>query len=295
MAPSTGAGSHHATFLHVHLADLSAVYAAAEQGPPDLPEPERAALRDRYARGRRRTQAQASRLLVRAVLSQATGRPAHRVPVVTDADGRPRLAGPPTRWPHFSVSHDSGLLALVLGTGPSGIDVEDTHEDALREVADRFCGDADRALLCEPDGARHLWAAKESVAKALGRGLRAGLSTIHFTGHPGRQWAEASWRGRPAGLRTRVVDLGGRHLAVTAATVPAAVPLSWWTPHRADTDGRWELRPSASTHARPLVIDDISGTDINGGSQWTDRHCTPPLTRSPSNTGRSPSISRPTR
>ncbi|WP_225802039.1 4'-phosphopantetheinyl transferase superfamily protein [Streptomyces sp. NK15101] len=270
MAPPTGAGPHHAPSLHIHLAALSAVYAAAEQGPPELPEPERAALRDRYAPGRRRTQAQASRLLVRAVLSRATGLPAHRVSVVTDADGRPRPAGTPTRWPCFNVSHDSGLLALVLGTGPCGIDVEDTGEDALREVADRFCGGADRALLSEPDGARRLWAAKESVAKALGHGLRAGLSTIHFTGHPGRQWAEATWRGRPAGLRTRVVDLGGRHLAVTAATVPAAVRLSWWTPHHTGTDGRWELRPSTSTHARPLVDDDTSGIDINAvRAAWT--------------------------
>ncbi|MEU8618504.1 4'-phosphopantetheinyl transferase superfamily protein [Streptomyces sp. NPDC048623] len=270
MAPPTDAGPHDAPFLHVHLADLSAVYAAAEQGPPDLPEPEGAALRDRYAPGRRRAQAQASRLLVRAVLSRATGRPAHRVPVVTDADGRPGPAGPPARWPHFNVSHDGGLLALVLGTGPCGIDVEDTHEDALREVADRFCGGADRALLSEPDGARRLWAAKESVAKALGRGLRAGLSTIHFTGHPGRQWAEATWRGRPAGLRTRVVDLGGRHLAVTAPTVPGAVRLSWWTPHHAGTDGRWGLRPGASAHARPLVADAISAIDIDAvQAAWT--------------------------
>ncbi|MFI8825151.1 4'-phosphopantetheinyl transferase family protein [Streptomyces sp. NPDC053431] len=246
------------------------MYTAAEQGPPDLPEPERAALRDRYAPGRRRAQAQASRLLVRAVLSRATGLPAHRVSVVTDADGRPRPAGAPTRWPCFNVSHDSGLLVLVLGTGPCGIDVEDTHEHALREVADRFCGGADRALLSEPGGARHLWTAKESVAKALGRGLRAGLSTIHFTGHPGREWAEATWRGRPAGLRTRVVDLGGRHLAVTAATVPAAVRLSRWTPRHTGPDGRWELGPSASTDATPLVIDDNSDIDISAvQAAWT--------------------------
>ncbi|MFE0736018.1 4'-phosphopantetheinyl transferase family protein [Streptomyces sp. NPDC058855] len=248
MAPSTGAGPHRAPSLHVHLADLSAVYAAAEQGPPELPAPENTALRDRYAPGRRRAQAQASRLLVRAALSRATGWPAHRVPVVTDAGGRPHLSGTPAPWPYVNVSHDSGLLALVLGTGPCGIDVEDTGEDVLREVADRFCGTADRALLSEPGGARRLWAAKESVAKALGHGLRAGLSTIHFTGHPGREWSEATWRGRPAGLRTRVVKLGDRHLAVTAAAVPAVVRLTRWAPHPTGPDGRWELRPGASTH-----------------------------------------------
>lgn len=248
MAPATGAGPHRAPFLHVHLADLSGVYAAAEQGPPALPGPEGAALRDRYAPGRRRAQAQASRLLVRAVLSRATGRPAHRVPVVTDADGRPHLSGTPAWKPCFNVSHDSGLLALVLGTGACGIDVEDTGEDVLREVAGRFCGGADRALLSAPDGARRLWAAKESAAKALGHGLRAGLSTIHFTGHPGREWAEVTWRGRPAGLRTRVVNLGDRHLAVTAAEVPAVVRLTRWAPHRTGPDGRWELRPGASAH-----------------------------------------------
>lgn len=237
MEPTTGAE------IHVHLVDLSAVHAAAEEGPPDLPAPECAALRARYAPGRRRVQAQASRLLVRAALAHGTGRAPHRVPLVTDADGRPRLAGPDRRL-RFNVSHDTGLLASVVGTGAGacGIDVEDAAEDTLREVAHRFCGGEDHALLAEPDGARHLWAAKESAAKALGRGLRAGLSSLHFTGHPGRQWAEVTWRGRRPGLRTRTVHLGSRHMAVTAEAAPATVHVTWWAPHHAD--GRWGLRPT---------------------------------------------------
>jgi phosphopantetheinyl transferase len=202
--------------------------------------PEFAALRDRYAAGRRRTQALASRVLVRAVLGRATGLP-HRVSIVTDPAGRPYLAGPP-RQPHFNISHDAGLLALVLGTGPCGIDVEDAPESELREVADRFCGAEDRALLAVPGGARRLWAAKESVAKALGHGLRAGLSSIHFTDDPGGQWAGVTWRGSGTGLHTRTVDLATRHLAVTADAEPRAVHLAWWEPRCAD--GCWGLYPA---------------------------------------------------
>lgn len=237
MSPATGAELHgrRGELLHVHCADLPAVLAAAQQGRPDLPDPEHAALCDRYAPGRRRVQAQASRLLSRAVLGRSAGRPEQQY--------GPQRQQRPGRQPWFGVSHDSGLLALVLGAGPCGIDVEDAGEDLLREIAYRFCGDADAALLAERDGARRLWAAKESVAKALGQGLRAGLRTIHFTGHPGREWAGVTWRGRAVGLRTRTVDLGGRQLAVTASGTPAAVRVGWWAPHRTGADGRWDLRP----------------------------------------------------
>ncbi|WP_431783153.1 4'-phosphopantetheinyl transferase family protein [Streptomyces chumphonensis] len=211
--------------LHLHLVELSAVHTAAAHLPAALPERERAALHRRYAPGRRRTQAETSRLLADAVRRRATGRP------------------------HLNVSHDSGLLALLQSTARCGVDVEDAPEGELREVADRYCGDADARLLARPGGARQLWAAKESVAKALGHGLRAGLATIHFTDHPGLTWAEATWRGAPTGLRTRTLDLGGRHLALTAqaapGTAPGAVRLTRWTP--GDGDGRWTLRPSSST------------------------------------------------
>ncbi|WP_419996414.1 4'-phosphopantetheinyl transferase family protein [Streptomyces boninensis] len=164
-------------------------------------------------------QALASRLLVRAVLARGTGQPC------------------------VNVSHDTGLLALVAAAVPCGIDVEDIAEQRLREVADRFCRAEDAAVLDGPGGARQLWTAKESAAKALGLGLRAGLSSIHFTRHPGRHWAGAVWRGRPTGLRTRTVDLGSRHLAVTAGAVPDGIRLTWWAPRRAA--GTWGLNPAA--------------------------------------------------
>jgi 4'-phosphopantetheinyl transferase len=213
--------------------------------------PELAELRDRYAPGRRRTQALASRVLVRAVLGRATGL-AHRVSIVTDSAGRPRLAGPPPQ-PHFNVSHGTGLLALVLGTGPCGIDVEDAPESELREVAYRFCGVEDQDLLAVPGGARRLWAAKESVTKALGHGLRAGLSSIHFTDDPGGRWAGVTWRGSGVGLRTRTVDLADSHLAVTADAEPRAVHLTRWEPRCAD--GRWGLRPAPPDGTTPRDID----------------------------------------
>lgn len=224
--------------LELHLLALAQVHALAGDATACLPEPDLVALARRYQPGRRQL-AEASLLLARAVTGRATGRPPDTVQVVADAWGCPGLGDPPDRL-HFNVSHDTGLLALVLGSGACGVDVEDAAEGSLREVASRYCGPADLALLAEPDGARLLWTAKESVAKALRRGLRAGLSSIHLVGHPGKRWAGVAWRGGLVALRTRTANLGSRHLSITASTQPSAIQVRLWEPWCAG--GRWSLR-----------------------------------------------------
>jgi phosphopantetheinyl transferase len=224
--------------LELHLVALAQVHAMAQDATASLPEPDLAALARRYQPGRRQL-AEASMLLARAVTGRATGRPPDTVQVVADAWGCPLLGDRLDRL-HFNVSHDSGLLALVLGSGACGVDVEDAAEDSLREVASRYCGPGDLALLAEPDGARLLWTAKESAAKALRRGLRAGLSSIHLVGHPGKRWARVAWRGDLVPLRTRTANLGIRHLSITASAAPATIQVRLWEPWCAG--GRWSLR-----------------------------------------------------
>jgi phosphopantetheinyl transferase len=235
--------------LLVHLADLAQVRAVADGATAWLPAAELAALR-RYPEGRRRAQAETSRLLARAVLGRALGRPPLSVPLVADERGYPRTTGACGDRPCFNVSHDSGLVALVLGRHSCGIDVEDAAEGDLREVAGRFCAAGEGHLPGSqvPGGqvpgpanwARQLWTAKESAAKAMRRGLRAGLSSIRFADDPGLRWAGVTWRGRRTPLRTRVADLGTRHLALTSAAERVrAVRVHTWRPCR--SGGRWWL------------------------------------------------------
>ena len=252
--------------LHLHMADLAQVRELAAETTAWLPQPDLKALADRYRGGRRRL-AEGSRLLVRAVTGHATGSPSNAVRIVTDSWGRPRL-GDGTRALRFNVSHDSGLLVLVLGTGACGIDVEDTAEDDLRAVVRRFCGAGDWALLTPRSGARQLWTAKESAAKALGRGLRAGMSSIHFASHPGLCWAAVSWRGQPAMIRTRAVDLGIRHLSVTSAVEPSAIRVRIWEP--ACANGRWRLLPARQPAAAMAAAASEIGRQLATEGNWND-------------------------
>lgn len=256
------------TELQLHLVDLAQIFRMPADAAAVLPQEELAALEHRYPQrgpGTRRRLAEASRLLTRAAVGAAVGRTPQDFRLAADVWGRPRMADPKgfadpagadvhgvgTQRPlDFNSSHDGGLLALVLSEGTCGIDVEDTPEPALREVADRFCGTADRPLLLGHGAARQLWTAKESAAKALGRGLRAGLRSIHFSDHPGRRWAEVVWGGRPTALRTCTVDLGVRHLSVTASARPSRVWVRAWEP--ACCDGRWHLRSA-----------DVPGTTVD--------------------------------
>ncbi|MGQ0842012.1 4'-phosphopantetheinyl transferase family protein [Actinokineospora sp.] len=229
----------------VHLADLAEIRVVADGAVADLPAADRAAV-DRY-RGGRRVLAVASRLFTRTVLGRALGREPAAVPLTVDEWGRPRLAGRERFG--FTVSHDSAVLVVALGPHPCGVDVEDAAEAALAEVRHRFCGTDER-----PDSARECWVAKESAAKALGRGLRAGLSTIRFAGNPAVDWSPVTWRGRRTPLRTRAVDLGGRHFALTARVGRAPdIEVHTWAPRRADA--RWWLVESdraAADTARAL-------------------------------------------
>jgi phosphopantetheinyl transferase len=260
--------------LLVHLADLAQVRAVAHDATACMPAAELAAVR-RYPEGRRRAQAETSRLLARAVLGRALGRPPLSVPIVVDERGYPWVTGADGDRLCFNVSHDSGLVALVLGRHSCGIDVEDAAEEDLREVAGRFSAAGEGQV---PGGqvpgshapgtanwARQLWTAKESAAKAMRWGLRAGLSSIRFVDDPGLRWAGVTWRGRRMPLRTRAVDLGIRHLALTSAAERIrAVRVHAWQPWR--SGGRWWLveAEDAGAVAETLSGQLLTGAEVGG-------------------------------
>lgn len=228
----------------MHVVDLAETLVAADGAVADLPDAELAMVA-RYRGAQRRAQAAASRLLTRAVAGRTLGTSPRSVDVTVDGWGRPSVTGSPGT----NVSHDGGLVVLVAGTGPCGVDVEDTAEADLRDLVGRFCG-VDEV----PASARQSWTAKESAAKAIGRGLRAGLATIRFEDDPGTGWAPVSWRGDRLPLRTRAVDLGTRHLALTVPVraVTPAVRVSVWRPARGH--GRWWLTEAEKAPAALAAV-----------------------------------------
>lgn len=175
-----------------------------------------------------RTRASVSRLLIRTVLGELLGCHPARVPLTVTPQGRPVLTGESAAAGRFSISHDSRLLILADHPGGCGVDVEDSDPDVLYEVADRFCTPGELPDL-DPVSARALFSAKESVAKAYGAGLAAGLATITFCGDPRARWVPALRRGQATGLLTRVDRYGDRHLAVSVRTgAPPPVTVTRW-------------------------------------------------------------------
>jgi len=119
---------------------------------------------------------------------------AAEIEIAPDPYGRPRAEG---AWverlgvqPSVSISHSFGtaVAMAVLDAGQGvGIDLENVHQRRENFESIAFSGD-ERDLLSalesaiRQEWALRMWCAKESVGKALGRGLSAGMQAFHITG-----------------------------------------------------------------------------------------------------------------
>lgn len=125
-------------------------------------------------------------------------------PMLTFRDGRPQPL-------HISVTHGGGMAgAAVCDHGPIGIDVE--HVDTRRNllgIARRFFSPEEHARLqaCSPDERLALfhqwWTRKEAVLKAVGTGLRGGLSVRVDAAPDSDGWRHVSLAGHEAPLFVR--------------------------------------------------------------------------------------------
>lgn len=109
--------------------------------------------------------------------------------ILSAPSGRPFLETLPaaTPPPRISISH-SGSFAVATATSMAcGIDIQETR-DTLTRVRDQFCTQEERALLTTrlpqllPPAAHLtlLWAAKESIRKAISSIPMPGFLTIHL-------------------------------------------------------------------------------------------------------------------
>lgn len=158
-----------------------------------LTEKERIQL-DRYAFEKRRREWFMGRICAKqSVIDLLRGE--HAAPVSpTDIDidvsstGRPFLSLPETTKlktiPEISISHSHERVIAIAGNCLCGVDIQ-LLTDTLYKVRDRFCSDADLALLTSDSDDElvqlgTLWVAKEAIRKCL-RGPRlVGFLEMHL-------------------------------------------------------------------------------------------------------------------
>jgi len=134
-------------------------------------------------------------------------------------EGKPALAAP---GPHFNISHDDGLVALAVGEGSLGVDLEevpDTYGEP-QNAALRYVLSPDQLSQVEGDGDPALafalaWTRVESVLKADGRGLAYPVRGGHL----------------PPGFHTWAQELaapgGQRHVVSISAGQTPEVHMVW--------------------------------------------------------------------
>lgn len=159
----------HCRFAATHDSHL-AVLSNAERG--------RAA---RFAFERDRARFAAAHAGLRHVLGGLLGIAPAAITMITDAHGKPRLAGPARPPVFFNLSHSDDLAALAVSSAfDIGIDIERVRDMDPNDVAPFLSVAEQAALMRLPGAARrlgifHAWTRKEAYLKAIGVGLAAPL------------------------------------------------------------------------------------------------------------------------
>ncbi|OMF85290.1 4'-phosphopantetheinyl transferase superfamily protein [Paenibacillus sp. FSL R7-0273] len=120
-------------------------------------------------------------LLVRKVISQALNIPYFNLRFARNAYGKPFLC---EGGLEFNISHSGDWVVCAVSKEPVGIDIEKKGTVDLELARRFFAKDEDRYIREQDDEESQLerfyqvWSAKESLIKAVGRGLSQGLDTF---------------------------------------------------------------------------------------------------------------------
>lgn len=122
-----------------------------------------------------------SRGLRRVMLSACTGVSADSLVFSHDGEGKPRLQGL-SGW-DFNLSHAGNHVAVVVGHGGVGVDIEQYREvREMESIMARYFHPEEQAAWHDLPPARQpaafflLWSAREAAMKCAGLGLAKGLS-----------------------------------------------------------------------------------------------------------------------
>jgi len=217
---------------------------------------------ERYRFRRDRTNFIVARALLRLALSERAGLPPEQWRFATDAFGRPHVANTEgkTCGLHFSISHCDGLVAVAVRSGAPGcggligIDVERRTDFDHLSVAERFFATAEWRWLRglppaeQSRGFFALWTLKESLAKALGRGLALPLDRVAFDlGDPPALRIEAADPHRSAAESVRLVQWWPDEQRAASLCCSPHDTISVWLPASPSIGAQLDMRPCYDT------------------------------------------------
>lgn len=138
-----------------------------------LPEGVRRYLSEGKSLPRRRERLAAVRLLLDLLRHEGLSTD---VRIRRDAWGRPHFEG--SALPDFNLSHSDGFVAVAIGDGSVGIDLQGVNEDFDPvPLAERFFSQTEAGRIKNAQTSTRvdlffaLWTKKEALGKALGKGL----------------------------------------------------------------------------------------------------------------------------
>ena len=197
---------------------------------PGPVSPAEAARAGRMRAKRRRREFLVCRGALRRILATILGIDALAVPVIEGAHGKPRLQADGRPSVGFNLSHsgDRFVVAIALGMEP-GVDVERIRPRRnLESISRRFFSPAEqREVAAAPDplGAFYrVWARKEAVIKADGRGVGIGLDRFDVNAAEPPLLRDARWAGaapdEASRWSLRSLDAGPGYAAALALRCP---------------------------------------------------------------------------
>lgn len=124
-----------------------------------------------------------SRRLLRHALTSCAHIEEADIRLTRARSGRLQLASP-DGW-HISLSHASGLAAVIVASAPCGVDIERPRLVDVERIAARYFSAQERSWLQQHPETRdadffRLWTLKEAGVKALGAGLANHLDRLAF-------------------------------------------------------------------------------------------------------------------
>ena len=210
-AHSVPAGRERSTVLRerqtaIRAGEVHVWHGTLEASPDPLTPAEESRAR-RMGSPRRRREFRVARGALRCILAGALGLDPLTVPIREGAHGKPHLGPrcpslPPVRF-NLSHSGERFILALSLGMDP-GVDVELIRPRRSLALLARHCFSPaeQRAVAGDPDpmlAFYRVWARKEAVIKADGRGVSIGLDRFDVSAGEPAALLDARWAGAAPG------------------------------------------------------------------------------------------------
>ena len=213
-AHSVPAGRERSTVLRepqtaIRAGEVHVWHGTLEASPDPLTPAEESRAR-RMGSPRRRREFRVARGALRCILAGALGLDPLTVPIREGAHGKPRLDSPrppaaslPPAGFNLSHSGERFVVAVAIGMSP-GVDIERVRpRRSLSGLARRFFSPAEQEeVAAAPDpllAFYRVWARKEAVIKADGRGVSIGLDRFDVSAGEPAALLHARWAGAAPG------------------------------------------------------------------------------------------------